>query len=311
MKKLIGIDIGGTSVKLAIINKTGTIIEKWTIITNSDMAGIFIVDDIIESISIKLPQLGLKLEDIIAIGVGVPGPVDESNVKRAVNLGWKDYPLKDIFEKKLDVHTVLINDANAAALGELWKGSFKSIQNAIFVTLGTGVGGGIIVNGKIINGKNFSGGEIGHIPVISVENRLCGCGNTNCLECFASANGMVSTMNQLLTKNEKKPIRDAKEIFQLLEDNSWEATKTLEITIDFLARSLASIINILDPEEVIIGGGVSDAGENLLQPLRIRVNELLFPQIRNNVIIRKATQGNDAGVYGAAYQAMTSYGDEE
>lgn len=302
-KKLIGIDIGGTTIKMALFDTAGTMLDKWQIPTNTEANGISIPDEMVASIKQRLADKEQDSGELLGIGIGVPGPVDDLVVKRAVNLGWSDFPLKQLMEKRLNIPVVLLNDANAAALGELWQGSADQLRDIVFVTLGTGVGGGIIVDGKILNGKHASGGEIGHIPVQSEEMRICGCGNTNCLECYGSANGMVKTMNQLA---EEEVVSNTKEIFALITQGDSRAQEALTITIDYLARAIAGILNTLDPEELVIGGGVSEAGEAFLTPLKTALDQYTFPQIREHIQLRKAALGNDAGVYGAAYQVLNA-----
>lgn len=303
LKKLIGIDIGGTTIKMALFDAAGTMLDKWQIPTNTDADGMHIPDEMVASIKQRLAEKELDSSELLGIGIGVPGPVDDSVVKRAVNLGWADFPLKQLMELGLNVPVALLNDANAAALGELWQGSSEQLRDIVFVTLGTGVGGGIIVDGKIVNGRHASGGEIGHIPVRSEETRLCGCGNTNCLESYGSASGMVKTMNQLAGE---EVISNTKDFFGLLAQGDSCAQETLAITIDYLARAIAGIMNTLDPEELVIGGGVSEAGDAFLVPLKAALDRYVFPQISGHVQLRKATLGNDAGVYGAAYQIVNT-----
>lgn len=303
LKKLIGIDIGGTTIKMALFDAAGTMLDKWQIPTNTDADGMHIPDEMVASIKQRLAEKELDSSELLGIGIGVPGPVDDSVVKRAVNLGWADFPLKQLMELGLNVPVALLNDANAAALGELWQGSSEQLRDIVFVTLGTGIGGGIIVDGKIVNGRHASGGEIGHIPVRSEETRLCGCGNTNCLESYGSASGMVKTMNQLAGE---EVISNTKDFFGLLAQGDSCAQETLAITIDYLARAIAGIMNTLDPEELVIGGGVSEAGDAFLVPLKAALDRYVFPQISGHVQLRKATLGNDAGVYGAAYQIVNT-----
>lgn len=303
LKKLIGIDIGGTTIKMALFDAAGTMLDKWQISTNTAENGMYIPDEMIASIKQRLADKKQDSSELLGIGIGVPRPVDDIVVKRAVNLGWSDFPLKQLMEQGLNVPVVLLNDANAAALGELWQGSADQLRDIVFVTLGTGVGGGIIVDGKILNGKHASGGEIGHIPVQSEETRICGCGNTNCLECYGSANGMVKTMNQLAGE---EVVSNTKEIFALIAQGDSRAQEALTITIDYLARAIAGILNTLDPEELVIGGGVSEAGEAFLTPLKTALDQYAFPQISGHIQLRKAALGNDAGVYGAAYQIVNT-----
>ncbi|MGG5372357.1 ROK family protein [Enterococcus sp. AZ196] len=303
MNKVIGIDIGGTSIKLALFDMTGLMLDQWSIPTNTANEGSGIPADIIQSIRERMSQGTQCLEEILGIGIGVPGPVNEEVVKRAVNLGWTNFPLKQMIEKSLNIPVALLNDANAAALGEMWKGSTEHVRNLVFVTIGTGVGGGIIVDGKILNGEHASGGEIGHIPVHSTEERICGCGNINCLECYGSANGMVKTMNRLA---DRSAVSNTKEIFDLIEADDPQAKEALKITVDYLGRAIAGVMNTLDPEEIVIGGGVSEAGPLFLTPLRAAIDSYAFPQISGSFRLRKAILGNEAGMYGAAYQIVST-----
>lgn len=300
-KKIAGIDIGGTAVKMALFDLSGTKLEQWQIPANISDNGSHIPAEIIAS---------LKQHDtdgLLGIGIGVPGPVEGAFVKRAVNLGWQDFPLKEMIQTAFNVPIALLNDANAAALGELWQGSAEELKDIVFVTIGTGVGGGIIVGGKILNGSHASGGEIGHIHVQAEEERTCGCGNVNCLECYGSASGMVKTMNQLAGE---AVVSNTKEIFDLASKEDPLAKKVLSITIDYLARAIAGILNTLDPEELVIGGGVSEAGDVFLEPLQIALDRYAFPQIRGNIQLRKAALGNEAGIYGAAYQIVKMLEEE-
>lgn len=301
-KKIVGVDIGGTTIKLAILDTEGNLIDKWQIPTNIENNGELISTELVASIKNKLVDTNSSTLDLQGIGIGVPGPVDESVVKRAVNLGLENFPLRKLVEQELDTPVTLLNDANAAALGELWKGTTELLKNIVFVTLGTGVGGGIVIEGKIVNGTNASGGEIGHIPVKAPGKRICGCGNTNCLECYGSALGMVKTMNELAGK---EVVTNAKEIFDRIAQDDELAKETLAITVDYLASAIAGILNTLDPEELVIGGGLSEAGETFLVPFKQALEKYAFPQIKNRIQLRTSALGNDAGVYGAAYLAKS------
>lgn len=306
IKQMIGIDVGGTAIKLALIDVYGVIQKKWQIPTNTCDNGRNIPTDIVESIRKTLYGDQSQTTEIIGIGIGVPGPIspDGQTVVRAVNLGWEDMPLKSAIEKELEIPVVLLNDANAAALGEMWKGAARGKANLIFITLGTGVGGGIIIDGKVINGVHSSGGEIGHIPVYAEEKRICGCGNTNCLETFASATGLVQTMQQL---NPKRTTEFTTiDIFEEVAAGNQQAISALETTVDYLGQAIAGIMNTVDPEEVVIGGGLSGAGEKLLKPLRKKIDQYVFPAIRGNYLVSKAELGNDAGIYGAVYSYLSS-----
>lgn len=303
-KKVIGIDIGGTSIKFALIDVWGSILKKWSIPTNINDSGNQITTEIINSI--KQETSKLLYTEIIGCGVGVPGPVsiDGKCVLRAVNLGWENLPLKAMMENSLNIPVKLLNDANAAALGELWKGAAKEKDSLLFITLGTGVGGGIVINDRIVNGAHSSGGEIGHIPVFSEENRKCGCGNVNCLETFASASGLVQTyVNTHEEKISKKEIT-AKKIIEMIGEDNQAAKYSFRILIKHLGMAISAVMNSIDVEEVVIGGGLSEAGITLLKPLQEEIELHIFPQIRSNLEISKAQLGNEAGVYGAVYHFL-------
>ncbi|GCF92719.1 glucokinase [Enterococcus florum] len=306
IKQMIGIDIGGTAIKLALIDVYGEIHKKWQIPTNISDNGRKIPTDIISSIQHTILDQKHQESEIIGVGIGVPGPIspDGQTVVRAVNLGWEDMPLKSAIEKELDIPVVLLNDANAAALGEMWKGAARGKASLVFITLGTGVGGGIIIDGKVINGVHSSGGEIGHIPVYSEEKRVCGCGNINCLETFASANGFVKTMKMLLPDKTTK--FTAVDIFDWAKADDSKAKEALAITVTYLGKAIAGIMNTVDAEEVVIGGGLSGAGTALLKPLKEQIDRSIFPAIRGNYKLSRAQLGNDAGIYGAVYSYLSS-----
>lgn len=309
MKHVFAVDLGGTTVKFAVVNEDGVIMERWAIPTDTGQNGSHILDDIVCSLSDKLTQY----ESISAIGAGIPGPVRGETVVRAVNLGWEQVPFADQLNKAMNMPVVLLNDANAAALGEVWKGGGIASKggNAVFVTLGTGVGGGIIIDGNVVNGEHGCAGEIGHYPMqIEGEARLCGCGNVNCLETFASATGLVKTMNALCEQaGEKRRVSNGEEVFALVKEGDLVACKARDAMVDALAHGLASVICTVDPQEVIVGGGLSRAGSYLLDPLAERLNRYVFPTLRGAYALRCASLGNDAGLLGAALQAFRLLGD--
>lgn len=306
-KKLIGIDIGGTFVKFALMDMTGTIEKNWMIPTDISEKGKHIPAALCTSIRAEIAND--QLADVLGIGIGVPGPIstDGTTVVRAVNLDWEQVPLKEIIQQELGIGVALLNDANAAALGEMWKGAAQGKENLLFVTLGTGVGGGIVLNGEVLNGCHSAGGEIGHIPVRSDENRLCGCGGRNCLETFASANGLVLTMREKLKKaGEPWTGMTSKDIFEKAANNDPYAQAALEEFMDVLGQALSGILNTIDVEEVIIGGGLSEAGDDLLIPLKKKMDSYVFPQIKDHFSVKKALLGNQAGIYGASYAYLNS-----
>ena len=297
VKNYIAVDLGGTTVKFAIIDELGKIIKKWHIKTDVSDNGKNIPQDIVDTIKAEANDV-----EVSGVGIGVPGPIsaDGRSVVRADNLGWGLTPLSDFIQKQLQVPVLLVNDANASALGEMCQGAAQGKENIVFVTLGTGVGGGIILNKRIINGVHSSGGEIGHIPVESDEHRVCGCGNINCLETFSSANGMVTTMQKILADNgEERGDFTTVDIFEWLKKGDELAQQALDITVDKLGRAIASIMNTVDAEEVVIGGGLSAAGAPLLLPLKDVIDKHIFPEIRGKYHLKQATLGNDAGAFGA------------
>ena len=302
MNTYLGIDIGGTFVKMAVIDEEGTIVSSWKIPTDVRDNGERIPGDIIESARRNLEK------GVSGVGIGVPGAVsnDGERVERAVNLGWVDVALKSTVEEGLGAPAVLLNDANAAALGEMWKGAAQGTRDFLFVTLGTGVGGALVLDGKLRNGAHASAGEIGHIPVRSHEHRICGCGNVNCLETFASANGLVETMRRLLCeRSDDRDAFTAQDIMGWVSEGDEVACEALKRTVDALGESLAGLLNALDVEEIVIGGGLSHAGKTLLDPLAHVIDRHAFPQIRGGYSLHVAQLGNDAGVLGSAYAAKT------
>lgn len=305
--RLIGIDIGGTSIKFALMDDAGTIEKKWSIPTNIAEKGKDIPKEICASIRTTLEDAGLAA--VKGIGIGVPGPIspDGKTVVQAVNLDWKNLPLKEIIEIDLGIGVCLLNDANAAALGEMWKGAAQGNANLLFVTLGTGVGGGIVLNGEVLNGCHSSGGEIGHIPIRSDEQRLCGCGGRNCLETFASANGLALSMRKKLVEvNETWSEITPPMVFEKAAQNNDHAQAVLAEFTDVLGQALAGIMNTIDVEEIVIGGGLSEAGDQLLLPLSEKLEQYVFPQIKGHFSVKKAQLGNEAGIYGAVYAYLTN-----
>ncbi|WP_461215641.1 ROK family protein [Lacticaseibacillus sp. GG6-2] len=301
-KQAISVDIGGTAIKMARIDAHGKILDKWRIDTNTSDSGVHIPEEIGDAIATHLEDV--DTESLAGIGVGVPAPIstDGFTVVRAVNLGWHELPLRSKLEQRFKLPVTLLNDANAAALGEMWQGAGRGTRSMMFVTLGTGVGAGIILDGKIINGAHSSCGEVGHIPVRSDEHRVCGCGNINCLETFTSANGMVKTMQRIL---KDAGVADRGEfttidIFQWLADGDPLAKQCVDETVDYLGSAMAGVFNTIDVERLVIGGGLSEAGDALMVPLTAAIDEHVFPQIREHYTVSRSGLGNDAGIFGDA-----------
>ena len=212
-KRVIGVDIGGTTVKLGLFDAAGNILEKWEIPTRTENGGEKILPDIADAIAAKLAEKGVAKTDVIGIGVGAPGPIDDEGVVHAaVNLGWGTFNINETLQGLTGIATVSGNDANVAALGEMWKGGGKGYRNLVVVTLGTGVGGGIIVNGQMLTGWLGAAGEIGHIHIEDHETAVCGCGNSGCLEQYASATGITRLGRLMLEKtSEPSVLRDGEE----------------------------------------------------------------------------------------------------
>lgn len=307
MKRVFGVDLGGTTIKFSVIDEAGNFIDRWAIPTNTENGGANIPGDIIESLKSKMATLFERGETVEAIGVGTPGPVSGDVVECAVNLGWTNMPLGHLLQEGTGLPVTLLNDANAAALGEAWMGGDSAFRasTVVFVTLGTGVGGGVIVDGKVLNGQHGCAGEVGHMPVMAADTRQCGCGKTNCLECYCSATGFVKTANDLYeAAGDTRVYTEGKDVFDQVAAGDEIAIQARDITVDYLARGLAAIMSTVDPQEVIVGGGLSHAGELLMGPLAEKLDEYVFPGTRGKYVLRRATLGNDAGALGAAYQAF-------
>ncbi|HEM5956846.1 TPA: ROK family glucokinase [Streptococcus suis] len=312
-KKIIGIDLGGTSVKLAILTTEGEIQEKWSIKTNILDDGSHIVPDIIESIQHRFETHGLTKDDFLGVGMGSPGVVDSEagTVIGAYNLNWKTLQLvKEQFEAALGLPFFIDNDANVAALGEQWVGAGNNNPNVVFMTLGTGVGGGVIAAGNLIRGVKGAGGELGHITVDFEAPFACTCGKKGCLETVASATGIVNLSRRYADQYAgdaklKQMIDDgqdvtAKDVFDLAKEGDDLALIVYRHFSEYLGVACANIAAVLNPAYIVLGGGVSAAGEFLLDGVRKVFAENSFPQIKESTQIVLATRGNDAGVLGAA-----------
>ncbi|MFS0861552.1 ROK family glucokinase [Fredinandcohnia sp. 179-A 10B2 NHS] len=312
---LIGIDLGGTTVKLAFITQEGDIIEKWEIPT--DKTGRSIISDIATALNNKMTEMSLTKGQFLGVGMGAPGPTnfEEGIVYKTTNLGWENYPLQAELEEKIGLKAVIDNDANVAAIGEMWKGAGDGSKDIICVTLGTGVGGGIISNGEVIRGTNGAGGEIGHITAVPEGGARCGCGKTGCIETIASATGIVRLAteaiqghygaSQLRDEFESTGELSSKSIFEAAAEGDPIAQEVIDSVAFYLGLSMSHIANGLNPEKIVIGGGVSKAGDQLLKPLKQQFDRFAFPRVAEAVELTIATLGNDAGVIGAAYLAKT------
>ncbi len=315
-KVLAGIDIGGTTVKLALFTVKGEILAKWEIPTDKTDYGKKIMEDVKVAVTNKLAELNIPYESLKAAGVGAPGPVDTENgiLQGAVNIGWKDnFPLRDLMQSALNVPVAIENDANAAALGEMWKGAGSGAKDLICITLGTGVGGGVIVNGDIVHGSNGAAGEIGHLTSVPRDGYLCNCGKRGCLETVASATGIVRTAtDKLATFEGNSVLKDllqqngkisAKDIFDAAKSGDQLALETVLSLADHLGLALANIGSVFNPERIVVGGGVSKAGDFLLDKIRQAFDQYSFKAVAESTEIVLAKLGNDAGIVGAGWLA--------
>lgn len=311
MKYLYGVDIGGTTVKMGLFEESGTILDKWEIPTNTAEEGKAILPDVAASIEQKTMEKGIDGKDIIGIGVGVPAPVtSEGIVNGSANLGWKYKEVKRELQELTGYPAAIGNDANVAALGEMWKGGGAGEKNMIMVTLGTGVGGGVIIDGKVLVGENGAGGEIGHLCVNYEETDRCGCGNRGCLEQYASATGIVRLAKQKLSGETGQTVLDAatvtaKDVFDAVKAGDTVAD---EIAVQFgryLGYGLANLAAVADPAVFVIGGGVSKAGEVILPYIKEPYMERAFFADRKVKFVL-AKLGNDAGICGAARLVLDS-----
>jgi len=297
-----GIDIGGTTIKIGLFSKLGTLINKWEINTNTTNFGKNILNDIATFIkSNEVP-----LEKVIGYGFGVPGPVIDTTVLNCVNLGWNQVDIKKELSTVLQNENIFVaNDANAAALGETKNGASKGFKDSVMITLGTGVGSGVIIDNKIITGSNGAAGELGHIKLIHDNGLPCGCGNNGCLETVASATGLKNITCHLL--NDSKKIStlkcskelNAKMIFDAANNMDELAITAIDRFTYYIATAIQIITVSVNPEIVVIGGGVSKAGEPLLNKIINHFKNIGFSSVKDTKIVL-AKLGNDAGIYGAA-----------
>ena len=303
-----GIDLGGTTAKIGLFTTSGALLEKWEVSTDTSHAGEHILENLAAAILGKMKEQSIQPEQVEGVGIGVPGPVLDSSTVPIVcaNLGgWGERNVSAQLSGLLDGLKVLVgNDANVAALGEIWMGAAKGAKNAVMVTLGTGVGGGVVVNGKVIDGVHGAGGEIGHITVNRHEPAVCGCGKRGCLEQYSSATGVVRCMKKLLDENPDTPcvLRGtefaAKDVFDAARNGDALAAREVDEMSDTLGMALANIASTVDPEAFLVGGGVARAGDVLFAPLNKHFQEYAFKSCRETPI-KQASLGNDAGIYGA------------
>lgn len=312
-RKSFGVDIGGTTVKLGCFDAEGLLIDKWEIPTRKENGGENILPDVVKAIEAKLDEMSVSKGELIGVGIGVPGPVfEDGTVNACVNLGWSVFNVVDKVRELIGMPELEVkvgNDANVAALGEMFKGSGEGFKNLVMVTLGTGVGGGVILDGKILTGTSGGAGEIGHMPVGVDEEESCSCGKKGCLEQYASATGIVKVAKKILAAcDTDTPLRSmesftAKDVVDLAKENDEVAVEVMETLGEYLGRALASIACVVNPKAIVIGGGVSKAGQYLIDVIERHFKEHVFGPC-SDVKFVIASLGNDAGIYGAVAQVL-------
>lgn len=319
MNCLIGIDLGGTNIAAGVVTQEGRLLSKCSLPTGAGRPADEIVRDMARAVQLSLEQAGVERECVSALGVGVPGAVDARRgmVLRTTNLDWRLLPLGDQLQMLTGFPVYLGNDADCAALGEVYAGAARDYDSAVMITLGTGVGGGIVAHNRVFEGWNGGGTEAGHIPLI-LGGEPCGCGNRGCFEAYASATALIrqtktamqahpdSALWQLCPEpdrvNAKTPFDAA-----LLGDET--ARAVLDRYEEYLAAGIGGIVNLLRPQAVILGGGVSNQGEFLLAPVREKLRKYCYASefIAPPVLLRAAL-GNDAGIIGAALLGLDAEG---
>lgn len=307
MKKYVfGVDIGGTTVKLGLFDMDGSIMEKWEIPTVTANRGEAILPDITDSIKAKMEEKNIAMEEAAGIGLGAPGPIDAAGtVYKTANLGWDTvFNIPEAMNKLIPLPVRAGNDANVAALGEMWQGGGKGYKDMVMVTLGTGVGGGIISDGRMVTGARGAGGEIGHMHIEDNESEECGCHNVGCLEQYASATGIVRLAKRYLEKEDTPSVLrgkelSAKRVFDAVKAGDKAAAEIAEQFGEYLGKGLSNIAGVVNPEVFVIGGGVSRAGEILFDYIRPYFIKYAFYGCRD-AEFALAKLGNDAGIYGAA-----------
>ncbi len=301
-----GLDLGGTTCKCGLFTTEGQLLEKWEIPTDTTDNGANILGDLAKTVLDKIAEKDIDKADVWGVGIDVPGPVDDHGVvNKCVNLGWGVFNVEEEFSKKLGGLKVKAgNDANVAALGEAWMGAGKDFSSSVMITLGTGVGGGVIIDDKIITGAAGAAGEIGHIRVDYAEDVACGCGNHGCLEQYCSATGFARLARIRLAENDDpSTLRnvekiEAKDVFDHAKAGDEVAIEIVKKACGYLAQGMQVIASVINPEAFIIGGGVSKAGQYLIDCVEGPFKEIAFHGCRDTKTVLAAL-GNDAGMYGA------------
>lgn len=308
----IGIDLGGTNIKVGVVNEDYEIVSRSSVKTNLPRPADGIVEGICEAVKIALDGAGIGLEDVTSIGIGTPGAASRSTgvVLYSNNLGFDNVPLGKMLKEKLGKDIYVENDANAAAFGEYLAGGGKGYENVVVITLGTGVGGGIIIDGKIYTGFNFCGAELGH-TVIEYNGRPCTCGRKGCFEAYSSATALISATKRAMESDKNSKLWeiagsldgvDGKTAFDGMRAGDETAKGVVNEYIEYLGCGLANMVNIFQPQVLLIGGGVCKEGDNLVLPLKeIIKREQYCIDENNSTLLDVCRLGNDAGIIGAAF----------
>ncbi len=308
----IGVDLGGTNIAVGVISEDLKIVGRGVKKTNCPRPAEDIFDDIAAAVQIAMLDAGITINDVVSVGVGTPGTVNKENgyIEFANNLDFKQVPAKEMLEKRIGKPVYLDNDANCAALGEAVAGVGKGSKNFVAVTLGTGVGSGIIIDGKIVNGNNYAGGEMGHM-VICVDGERCNCGRRGCWEQYSSATALIRQTIDAMKRNQDSVMWEIVEndmenvngrtAFDAMRAGDAAGKEVVDNYIYYLAAGITNIVNALQPEFICLGGGVANEKENLLAPLRKYVDRERYSRYSNKQTkIVSAELGNDAGIFGAA-----------
>lgn len=307
MRKWIGVDLGGTNVKLGVVDEQGKIVHQVKEPTCAVGDPDKVIQQIIQLAKKTTEQANLSWQEIEGVGIGLPGflDIEKGIIKSLTNLFWKDVPIQKRLEEAWQKPVRIENDANAAALGEAWCGAGKGISHLVCITLGTGVGGGVIVDGKLVHGINNSAGEIGHI-VVDRQGYPCNCGKTGCLETISSATGIVRMAQEAVKEKGNETILsrmktiDTRTVFEAAKQGDQTAKEIIDRAVDALAEVLSTLTVVLNPARFVIGGGVSNVGDDLFYPLRTAFAQKADPYAKEGVEILSAALGNDAGIIGAA-----------
>ena len=324
---IVGVDLGGTSINVGLVPfEGGKVLGMRSMPTNSDHGAKFVVDRMVEMIRGAMADVAqsesLPPEAFVGIGLGSPGPLDRATgtVIETPNLGWRNFPLRDLIARAIGIDVELDNDANCATLGEWWLGAGQGTRNLVGVTLGTGIGGGIVLDGRVFHGANDVAGEIGHMTIDSTG-RKCKCGNSGCLEAYASGPAIAARAIEGLETGEPSILPSlvngdlsrvtAETVYEAIIAGDQYAKDVMKETAKFLGAGLANLINVLNPEMVVISGGVTRAGEHLFEPLRAEIRRRAFRHAEERCRIVSSSLGGTAGVVGAAYMfRVERFGDD-